>query len=71
MYKLTINKNAASGKEIQVMGDCRVSLCDMKDCMFNRNQKCTRETVIINSANQCSYYQSGNKWTNSLNKEDN
>jgi hypothetical protein len=53
------------------MGDCRVSLCDMKDCMFNRNQKCTRETVIINSANQCSYYQSGNKWTNSLNKEDN
>jgi hypothetical protein len=49
------------------MAQCKVKLCDMKDCMFNNNQRCTREYVIINSNNSCAYYKQGNRWRNSLN----
>lgn len=42
--------------EMKKQADCKVTVCDATNCMYNANKRCTLDEITINSKGKCDYF---------------
>jgi hypothetical protein len=41
---------------MEKQADCKVTVCDATNCMYNANKRCTLDEITINSKGKCDYF---------------
>lgn len=41
---------------------CAVNQCYSRDCKYNKNEQCQRDSIIIKEDGKCAYYITNAKW---------